>query len=103
MTKLLQRLHDELVRRNYAETTIRTYLHAASRLSAEIGVYRLLGDSVFKGLSAGTTRESLENRRLGFQDPAIDRSAISPARDFPNLRVSRRSSRPISGHVSSQV
>ena len=28
MTKLLQRMHDELVRRNYAVTTIRTYLHA---------------------------------------------------------------------------
>ena len=28
MTKLLQRMHDELVRRNYAATTIRTYLHA---------------------------------------------------------------------------
>jgi site-specific recombinase XerD len=28
VTKLLQRMHDELVRRNYAATTIRTYLHA---------------------------------------------------------------------------
>ena len=28
MTTLLQRMHDELVRRNYAATTIRTYLHA---------------------------------------------------------------------------
>ena len=28
MTTLLQRLHDELVRRNYAASTIRTYLHA---------------------------------------------------------------------------
>ena len=28
MTKLLQRMYDELVRRNYAATTIRTYLHA---------------------------------------------------------------------------
>ena len=28
MTKLLARMHDELVRRNYAATTIRTYLHA---------------------------------------------------------------------------
>lgn len=28
MTKLLQRMRDELVRRNYAATTIRTYLHA---------------------------------------------------------------------------
>ena len=28
MTKLLERMHDELVRRNYAATTIRTYLHA---------------------------------------------------------------------------
>jgi hypothetical protein len=28
VTKLLQRMRDELVRRNYAETTIRTYLHA---------------------------------------------------------------------------
>ena len=28
MTKMLQRMHDELVRRNYAATTIRTYLHA---------------------------------------------------------------------------
>ena len=28
MTQLLQRMHDELVRRNYAATTIRTYLHA---------------------------------------------------------------------------
>jgi hypothetical protein len=28
VTTLLQRMHDELVRRNYAATTIRTYLHA---------------------------------------------------------------------------
>ena len=28
MTTLLQRLHDELVRRNYSPTTIRSYLHA---------------------------------------------------------------------------
>jgi integrase/recombinase XerD len=28
VTKLLQRVRDELVRRNYAATTIRTYLHA---------------------------------------------------------------------------
>jgi integrase/recombinase XerD len=28
VTQLLQRMHDELVRRNYAATTIRTYLHA---------------------------------------------------------------------------
>jgi hypothetical protein len=28
VTTLLQRTHDELVRRNYAATTIRTYLHA---------------------------------------------------------------------------
>ena len=28
MTPLLQRMHDELVRRNYAATTMRTYLHA---------------------------------------------------------------------------
>jgi integrase/recombinase XerD len=28
VTKLLQRMHEELVRRNYAATTIRTYLHA---------------------------------------------------------------------------
>ena len=28
MTTLLQQMHDELVRRNYAATTIRTYLHA---------------------------------------------------------------------------
>ncbi|HJW51212.1 MAG TPA: hypothetical protein VJ501_04320 [Burkholderiaceae bacterium] len=28
MTTLLQRMYDELVRRNYAATTIRTYLHA---------------------------------------------------------------------------
>ena len=28
MTTLLQRMHDELVRRNYAGATIRTYLHA---------------------------------------------------------------------------
>src|SRR5205809_7186253 len=28
MTELLERMRDELVRRNYAATTIRTYLHA---------------------------------------------------------------------------
>ena len=28
MTPLLQRMHDELVRRNYAATTIQTYLNA---------------------------------------------------------------------------
>jgi len=28
VTTLLQRMHDELVRRNYAATTIQTYLHA---------------------------------------------------------------------------
>jgi hypothetical protein len=28
VTTLLQRMHDELVRRNYAATTIRAYLHA---------------------------------------------------------------------------
>jgi len=28
VTTLLQRMHDELVRWNYAATTIRTYLHA---------------------------------------------------------------------------
>ena len=36
MTKLLQRMHDELVRRNYAATTIRTYLHASAVSSATI-------------------------------------------------------------------
>ena len=34
MTTLLQRMHDELVRRNYAPTTIRTYLHARAPASA---------------------------------------------------------------------
>ena len=39
MTTLLQRLHDELVRRNYAATTIRTYLqHFVTRVASTAAV-----------------------------------------------------------------
>ena len=35
MTELLERMRDELVRRNYAATTIRTYLHALNLCHAQ--------------------------------------------------------------------
>ncbi len=37
MTELLERMRTELVRRNYAATTIRTYLHALNLLGSSIG------------------------------------------------------------------
>jgi len=41
VTKLLQRMYDELVRRNYAATTIRTYLHALNLCHRQHPSHRL--------------------------------------------------------------
>ena len=49
MTPWLQRMHDELVRRNYAATTIRTYLHAlrtCERYHRRHGIDRLGSDAL---------------------------------------------------------
>ena len=53
MTTLLQRMHDELVQRNYAATTIRSYLHALRTCERYHRGHRLdqLGARLFGGIT----------------------------------------------------
>ena len=65
MTQLLQRMHDELVRRNYAATTIRTYLHALNLCRRQHPGRRL--DQLGAACSSGDIR------------PTCSRSGSSPS------------------------
>ena len=44
MTILLQRMREELVRRTYSETTIRSYLHAVEAFRQHVGKRSIISD-----------------------------------------------------------
>ena len=84
MTKLLQRLHDELVRRNYATSTRESYLrivHAHARrslfqLHSRPPRQRLPSSLVIEGVSAQALSCSSSYSRRDTSDNANDKAGV---------------------------